>query len=158
ANVFVPAVRARPSRTCCSRSCSRSIPRAPRRGFRTASHSDKIHRSMPIFVVRVCECRCMDEVLERSSEALCEYLSRPAFRLCDAEVIAGIVDLHGFVSLAIAGRATLVRQAQLRNLPGSAGSTSTVAWLRELLLVTGQDARRVVTCGELLDRRPVLAQ
>src|SRR5262245_20045546 len=99
----------------------------------------------------------MDEVLGRASEALSEYMARPAFRLSDAELTAGIVDLSRLVSRAVAARAVLVREAQGRDAPGSVGAASTVSWLKQLLLMTGSDARRLVSLGELLDSRPVLA-
>src|SRR5215475_2379100 len=106
----------------------------------------------------MCECLYMDEVLGRASEALSEYVSRPAYRLSDEELTAGIVDLSALVSRAMAARAQFVREAQGRDLRRSAGAASTTSWLKELLLVSGSDGRRVVSLGELLDSRPVLGE
>src|SRR5262245_53979592 len=99
----------------------------------------------------------MGGVLGRASEALSEYTSRPAYRLSDGELTSDLVELEVLGSRVTAAKAFLAREAQARNLQRLVGSASIVTWLRELLHVTGPDARRLVNLREMLDRRPVLA-
>src|SRR5262249_53839899 len=75
----------------------------------------------------------------------------------DEELTATLVDGYALMSQAAAFVAGLTCDAAGRDLPGRVGSHGMVAWLRDTLRVTPAEARRLVTLGELLDARPVLA-
>ncbi len=99
----------------------------------------------------------MDEALTRAGADIAGFASRPVYGLSDTELAGDAVGLYRLVSAATAAIAALVREAHGRDLPRQQGSTSTVAWLRDLLRIAPAEARCLVTLGEVLDQRPVLA-
>ncbi|HKE67595.1 MAG TPA: DUF222 domain-containing protein [Micromonosporaceae bacterium] len=99
----------------------------------------------------------MNDELARAVDGIDAFAARPGFAFSDEELVAATVDLAGLVSRATGVLATLVHEARGRDLPRSQAATSTVAWLRDVLRIAARDARQLVTLGEVLDARPVLA-
>jgi Domain of unknown function (DUF222) len=99
----------------------------------------------------------VDEALTRAAAELARFGSRAVFGLSDTELAADAVGVYRLVSMATGVLAGLAREAAGRDLPRRAGATSTVAWLRDLLRITPAEARTLVSLGEVLEQRTVLA-
>jgi Domain of unknown function (DUF222)/HNH endonuclease len=108
-------------------------------------------------VVRLCQYGVMDDALRQLTAGIAELAARPVYGLSDTELTdtAAVVQAVGSRCAAIV--ASLAREAQGRDLPHQHGATSTVAWLRDLLRISPADARVLVSLGEVLEQRPVLA-
>jgi Domain of unknown function (DUF222)/HNH endonuclease len=99
----------------------------------------------------------MDEALTRARAELAGFASRPVYGFSDAELGETAAAIYAIGSRCAAIVAGLAHEAAGRDLPHRQGSTSTVAWLRDLLRITPAEARLLVSLGEVLDQRPVLA-
>ncbi len=99
----------------------------------------------------------MNEALERARAEIAGFVSRPVYGLSDTQLAEDAAGLYRVVSAATAAIAALAREAQGRDLPRRQAAASTVAWLRDLLRISPAEARTLVTLGEVLDKRPVLA-
>jgi Domain of unknown function (DUF222) len=99
----------------------------------------------------------MDEAWQRLTADVSALVTRPVYGLPDTELAETALVVHAVSSRCIAVLAGLVREAEGRDVPRQQGAASTVAWLRDLLRITPADARTIVTMGEVLDARPVLA-
>src|SRR5215475_12965897 len=105
----------------------------------------------------MCHPRCVGGELDDTAASLAAVASRPGFARSDEELTTTLVDAYALVSQGIALVGALARDAAVRELPARVGSHGTVTWLRDTLRITAAEARRLVSLGELLDRRPVLA-
>src|SRR5215475_9294485 len=105
----------------------------------------------------MCDGLCVGGELAGVAAALAVVASRPGFARSDEELTAAVVDGYALMSQAAAFVAGLTRDAAGRDLPRRCAFGGTVTWLRETLRVAAGEARRLVTLGELLGRRPVLA-
>jgi Domain of unknown function (DUF222)/HNH endonuclease len=99
----------------------------------------------------------MDEALTRATADIASFVSRPVYGLSDTELGETAAVVHAISSRCMAMLGVLAREAQARDLPHRQGATSTVAWLRDLLRISPAEARQLVSLGEVLDQRPVLA-
>ena len=99
----------------------------------------------------------MDEALTRAGAEIAGFVSRPVYGLSDTELGETAAVVHAIGSRCAAILATLAQEAHGRDLPHRQGATSTVAWLRDLLRISPAEARQLVTLGQVLDERPVLA-
>jgi hypothetical protein len=99
----------------------------------------------------------MDEALTRAAAEIAGLASRPVYGLSDTELCETAAVVHAISSRCAAILATLVREARGRDLPRQQAASSTVAWLRDLLRISPADARLLVSLGEVLDQRPILA-
>jgi len=97
------------------------------------------------------------EALARAIGDVVAAAARPSYARSDDEVIADLAAAHDLVSRAIGLVASLVHEAHSRDLPRQHDSTSAVAWLRDLLRVSAGEARQLVTLGNVLSARPMLA-
>ncbi len=95
--------------------------------------------------------------MRRATDEVAAFAARPVYGLSDQSLCDAAVAAHELVSRATAVLGLLVREAHGRDLPHRQDATSTVAWLRDLLRITPAEARQLVTLGETLDGRPVLA-
>src|SRR5215813_6758764 len=105
----------------------------------------------------MCDPRCMGETLGDAAAVVAALAARPGYALSDDELTAELVDSYGLMSQVAALVAARAHEAAGRDLPRRRDCTSAVTWLRSVLRVAGSEARRLVTLGELLDRRTVLA-
>src|SRR5215475_15071671 len=105
----------------------------------------------------MCHPRCVGGELDDTAASLAAVAGRPGFARSDEELTTTLVDAYALVSQGMALVGALARDAAVRDLPDRVGSNGTVAWLRETLRITPAEARRLVSIGELLDARPVLA-
>jgi len=108
-------------------------------------------------VVRLCESGVMDEALTRAAAEVAALASRPVYGVSDAELADLAAAFHAIGSRCAAVVATVAHEASGRDLPRRQGATSAVAWLRDLLRITAAEARVLVSLGETLDARPMLA-
>jgi Domain of unknown function (DUF222)/HNH endonuclease len=108
-------------------------------------------------VVRLCESGVMDEALTRAAAEIAALASRPVFGLSDAELADVAKAVHAIGSRCAAVVAAVAHEASGRDMPRRHGATSTVAWLRDLLRISAAEARILVSLGETLDARPMLA-
>jgi hypothetical protein len=99
----------------------------------------------------------MDVALTQLTAGIAELAARPVYGLSDAELAETAAVVHAIGSRCAAVVAGLVREAHSRDLPHQQGATSAVAWLRDLLRISPADARVLVSLGEVLDTRSVLA-
>ena len=106
----------------------------------------------------MCESGVMDEALTRAAAEIAGFASRPVYGLSDIELretaAVGARDQHPLYAAIVGSPGA--------GGPGSGpaaprGATSTVAWLRDLLRISPAEARQLVSLGEVLDQRPVLA-
>jgi Domain of unknown function (DUF222)/HNH endonuclease len=99
----------------------------------------------------------MDGALTRAAEQIVGFASRPVYGLSDTELCETAAAVHAISSRCVAILATVAREAHGRDLPHRQGATSAVGWLRDLLRITPAEARLLVSLGEVLEARPVLA-
>jgi Domain of unknown function (DUF222)/HNH endonuclease len=99
----------------------------------------------------------MDEAWQRLTADVTALAMRPVYGLSDTELAETALVVHAVSYRCSAVLAGLVREAQGRDVPRQQGAASTVAWLRDLLRINAADARTLLTLGEVLDARPVLA-
>jgi Domain of unknown function (DUF222)/HNH endonuclease len=99
----------------------------------------------------------MDDALTQLTAGIAELAARPVYGLSDTELTDTAVTVSAIGSRCAAIVASLVREAQGRDLPHQQGATSAVGWLRDLLRISPADARVLVSLGEVLDTRPGLA-
>ncbi len=99
----------------------------------------------------------MDGTLERAAAEVRSFVAAPAYGRSNADLRESAVALHRMTSQATAALATLVREAQGRDLPREDGAASTVSWLRDLLRMSVAEARTLVALAEILDARVALA-
>src|SRR5215475_214561 len=109
-------------------------------------------------VVRMCDCRCVDEVVEQAAEIVSQLVSRPVYALTDQALCDRAVVLHRIASQAIAALAQVAREARGRDLPRRSDAASTTTWLRDLVRVTPAEARQIVVLGDVMDARPTIAR
>ncbi len=88
---------------------------------------------------------------------MAELATRAVYALSDTELCETAAVVHAISSRCVAVLAALAHQAHGRDLPQRQAATSTVAWLRDLLRISPAEARALVSLGEVLDTRPVLA-
>ncbi|HEY7174281.1 MAG TPA: DUF222 domain-containing protein, partial [Micromonosporaceae bacterium] len=77
--------------------------------------------------------------------------------LVGRRVVAAIRGTHAIVMTLTAALASEVREAHRRDLPRRDGAVSAISWLRDVLRVAPPEARTLLSLGDLLDARPVLA-
>ena len=99
----------------------------------------------------------MDEALTRAGADIAGLASRAVYGLSDTELCETAALVHAINSRCVAILAALAREAHGRDLPRRQGAASTVAWLRDLLRISPAEARLLVSLGEVLDARPMLA-
>ena len=99
----------------------------------------------------------MDGAWQRVAAQVADLAARPVYGLSDIELAETAMVVHAISSRCSAVLGGLVREAQGRELPHQHGSSSTVAWLRDLLRITPAEARTLVSLGAVLDTRPALA-
>jgi len=99
----------------------------------------------------------VDGAIGDAAAAVGAFASRPLFGRSDEQLCTALVDLQALSSLTTAVMAAIVHEAVGRDLPKRLNAVSTVGWLRDLLHISPHDARQLVTLGDVLDSRPVLA-
>ena len=99
----------------------------------------------------------MDDGWRQVTAQVADLAARPVYGLSDVELAETAAVVHAISSRCAVVVASLVREAHGRDLPHHHGSSSAVAWLRDLLRITPAEARTLVSLGEVLDQRPVLA-
>jgi hypothetical protein len=85
------------------------------------------------------------------------FAVRPRFGLSDSDLGAAIRDVHALASSVTGVLATLIHEAQGRDLPHRHDAVSTVTWLRDLVRISAAEARGLTTLGDLLAQRAALA-
>ncbi len=99
----------------------------------------------------------MDEAWRQVTADIAELATRAVYALSDTELCETAAVVHAISSRCVAVLAALAHEAHGRDLPHRQAATSTVAWLRDLLRISPAEARALVSLGEVLDTRPVLA-
>jgi Domain of unknown function (DUF222) len=99
----------------------------------------------------------MDEAWRQVTADIAELATRPVYALSDTELCETAAVVHAIGSRCVAVLAALAHEAHGRDLPHTQAATSTVAWLRDLLRISPAEARLLVSLGQILDTRPVLA-
>ncbi len=98
-----------------------------------------------------------DELLATAASAVAALAARPAYALSNDDLRSTLDRLHRITTIVAGTAATLVHEASARDLPHHDAAASTVAWLRDLLRITAADANRMITLGQLMDRRSIIA-
>jgi hypothetical protein len=99
----------------------------------------------------------MDVALATAKESAAAWAARPAWAWSDADLLAAIRGTHAIVVTLTAALASMACEAHGRDLPRRDGAASPVSWLRDVLRIAPSEARRLLSLGELLDARPLLA-
>lgn len=98
-----------------------------------------------------------DDLLATAASAVAALAARPPYALSNDDLRSALDRLHRITTIVAGTAATLVHEASARGLPHRDAATSTVAWLRDLLRISAADANRMITLGQLMDRRSVIA-
>ncbi len=98
-----------------------------------------------------------DDLLATAASAVAALAARPPYALSNDDLRSALDRLHRITTIVAGTAATLVHEASARGLPHHDAATSTVAWLRDLLRISAADANRMITLGQLMDRRSVIA-
>ncbi len=99
----------------------------------------------------------VDEAWRQVTADIAELATRAVYGLSDTELAETAAVVHAISSRCVAIVAALAHEAHGRDLPHRQAATSTVAWLRDLLRITPAEARLLVSLGQVLDTRPILA-
>src|SRR5262245_11801521 len=98
----------------------------------------------------------MDEALATAARSAAEWAARPVWVWSDADLVAAIRGSQAIVTTLTAALASLVREADGRDLPHRGGAASTVSWLRDVLGVAPAEAKQLLSLGMLIAARPGL--
>ena len=98
-----------------------------------------------------------DELLQAAISAVTAFAARPTYALSNNDLRSSLGRLQRIATLVAGAAAMLVHEAAGRDLPREDGAASAVAWLRDILRISPAEASRMITLGQLIDRRPALA-
>lgn len=96
--------------------------------------------------------------LAQVGEVVGECADAAAWAMSDAELTASLDAVHVLEQRLAAVKLGLVREVDGRGLAVTQGASSTAAWLRERLRVSGRSARRLVEVAAAVDAAPAVAR
>jgi hypothetical protein len=91
------------------------------------------------------------------SKGLAELGDNPLWTLGDEELLAEFTELHRIEAQVAALRLARLSELDSRGIPGQRGATSTVSWLRSVLLISAKAAARMLGLARGLRTAPATA-